>query len=260
MSNANPSYDPIANEYAEFVNDYHDLTKVGGIATQRLLAAVERFLGGLNEQIILDLGCGEGHLARRLATYCDQVIGVDISGRLLDIALTRTQSENVMYLLDDAQVLGKLSDDSVDTVVSNLALMDIPDLGTTMRAVRRVLKPHGFFIFSLTHPCFQSPHTKILHDESGIAVGRKIVQYAKEGFWRSDNPNGIRGRVGAYHRTLSTYLNTLLSTGFSLRYIEEPTLQDANDELVHHQVQRELPSVMVMVAQLLLYPTLPNVP
>lgn len=41
-------------------------------------------------------------------------------------------------------------------------------------------------------------------------------------FWRSDNPQGVRGQVGAYHRTLATYLNSLIQAGFQIEHLREP--------------------------------------
>ncbi|HAL49192.1 MAG TPA: class I SAM-dependent methyltransferase, partial [Dehalococcoidia bacterium] len=48
------------------------------------------------------------------------------------------------------------------------------------------------------------------------------VDYFAEGFWRSENPDGVRGKVGAHHRTLSTYLNGLVEAGLSLERLVEP--------------------------------------
>jgi hypothetical protein len=53
-------------------------------------------------------------------------------------------------------------------------------------------------------------------------ISRRASSDFDEGFWRSANPDGIRGRVGNYHRTLSTYLNTLAGFGFHLDAFEEP--------------------------------------
>jgi hypothetical protein len=102
-----------------------------------------------------------------------------------------------------------------------MALMDIPDLAATYQAIHRVLRAGGWFVFSITHPCFQSPHAQWIPSDDGT-VSRRIVTYFEEGFWRSGNPDGVRGKVGAYHRTLSSYLNELLRTGFDLARIVEP--------------------------------------
>jgi hypothetical protein len=71
------------------------------------------------------------------------------------------------------------------------------------------------------HPCFEAPHATWTTTEPG-QLGRTITGYFDEGFWRSTNAEGIRGKVGAYHRTLATYLNLLLAMGFRLDRVEEP--------------------------------------
>lgn len=244
------SYDPIAEEYAKFAADHNDPSTVVGIATQALLSVLEGSVGMLDGQRICDLGCGEGHLSRRLASVGVQVVGIDISKRLLDIATSRTDTDNITYIHDDAQVLETIPDRSFDAVVSNLALMDIPDLGATYKSVKRVLKEEGFFVFSMTHPCFQTPHTEILCNDSGSIVGRIISDYAVEGFWRSDNPTGIRGKVGAVHRTLATYINTLVDHDFNLCHMEEPTLPVVDYSSIGQEIQMSIPSVLILSARL----------
>ena len=54
------------------------------------------------------------------------------------------------------------------------------------------------------------------------SVSRAVQAYFEEGFWRSDNIHGVRGHVGAYHRTLSTYINGLANAGFKIERVVEP--------------------------------------
>ena len=48
--------------------------------------------------------------------------------------------------------------------------------------------------------------------------------YSAEGWWRSvgHNPDGVRIRIGAHHRTLATYLNALIGAGLVLDRVVEP--------------------------------------
>jgi len=101
-----------------------------------------------------------------------------------------------------------------------MALMDILDLATTCRAVRRALRSAGWFVFSITHPCFQTSVSRWAEGNNGIA--RVVGAYFVEGAWRSDNPAGVRGQVGAYHRTLSTYIKTLADAGLWVERLREP--------------------------------------
>ena len=236
------SYDSIADYYQAFVEAGHnDPTAVLGIAKQALLNQ----LGNVNQQTICDLGCGQGHLIPHLQS-AKQIIGIDLSEGLLDIARANNPLEQVTFIQDDAQHLSTQADATFDVVVSNLALMDIPDLQAVYQAVHRILRHGGRFIFSLTHPCFQSPHAQFERREETVYLS--LHRYKTEGFWKSTNTSGIRGQVGANHRTLSTYINSLISTGFQLASITEPTIPNAIYEQASVTAQIEIPSVMVISA------------
>jgi ubiquinone/menaquinone biosynthesis C-methylase UbiE len=181
--------------------------------------------GDVAGQRLCDLACGQGVIARELTRRGAQVVGTDLSGRLLTIARRYEQAEprGIAYLRADAQALGAVRDAVFDGVVCSLALMDIPDLGATARTVARVLRPGSWFVFSITHPCFQGPASRGIEvfQEDGTPV-REASGYFKEGFWRSDYAQGVRGQVGAHHRTLSTYLNSMTEAGLILERVVEP--------------------------------------
>jgi ubiquinone/menaquinone biosynthesis C-methylase UbiE len=215
-------YDPIVDEYVAFVRaGLHDENSVLAIATRSLVS----LLGTPTDLDVCDLACGEGHLTRLLARQCGSVIGVDMSAKLLDRARRQPTSIKAQYLQEDAQHLNSLPDSYFDVVVSNLALMDIPDLGGVFQSVARVLRSEGRFLFSITHPCFEAPHASTHTDAKGTFQARVIPRYIEEGAWASRNPEGIRSKVGAMHRTLATYLNSLIAAGFQLEQVVEPVGQ-----------------------------------
>ena len=172
---------------------------------------------------ICDLACGQGTTARKLAQRGANVVGVDVSAKLLAIAQREEQHEprGITYIHDDAQTLTTLNDATFDGVLCNMALMDIPDMDAVFQQVCRILYPSGLFVCSITHPCFQTPKSQWITTEQG-SVSRAVQDYFEEGFWRSDNVNGVRGQVGAYHRTLSTYINSLANARFMIERIVEP--------------------------------------
>jgi SAM-dependent methyltransferase len=238
------AYDAIVDDYAAFVGtNLVDAASVLGVATRGLLGLA----GPVAGLAVCDLGCGEGHLARYLAGQGAQVVGVDISAALLQLARARS-GPAVRFVQDDAQQLQTLAAGAYDLVVSNLALMDSPDLAATYTAVQRVLRPGGRFVFAVTHPCFQAPGTRIETDAAGNFRARAVARYTEEGFWRSDNPAGIRGKVGAYHRTLATYLNTLLAAGFVLTRLAEPGPPPGEYADPYSQAQVQVPAVLVVEA------------
>jgi len=212
---AAPVYDEIAGWYDESV-------RAAGSLAERVASYVLELAGEVAGQQVCDLACGQGLVARYLARRGARVTGIDLSAKLLEVARRCEEAERqgILYQRGDAQTLADVPDATFDGVVCNLALMDIPDLASTFRTAQRILRPSGWFVFSITHPCFQLPASRDPdQDDAAPEAGR----YFREGFWRSGYPHGVRGKVGAYHRTLSTYLNALSDATFILERVVEPS-------------------------------------
>lgn len=64
----------------------------------------------------------------------------------------------------------------------------------------------------------------------------------------SPPPGGVRSRVGAYHRMLSTYLNTLVAAGFALERIIEPIADGQRASQVPGD--QEVPSLLLICVHL----------
>jgi ubiquinone/menaquinone biosynthesis C-methylase UbiE len=231
------TYDDIAEWYDRWVS--------GDVRRDPLFAAVAGLLGPLAGARICDLACGQGRVARYLAELGARVVGIDASSNLLAIAgrNERAAPRGVAYLRDDAQRLGALRDAVFDGVVCQMALMDIPDLGGTIRAVARVLRSGGWFVFSTFHPCFQTPTSGEEAAPDGT-LRRTVGGYWDEGFWRSDTRPGPPGKVGAHHRTLSTYVNTLVEAGLAIERVAEPV---AFGEMAERRpIWKEVPATLVV--------------
>lgn len=96
--------------------------------------------------------------------------------------------------------------------------MDIDDLAGTLSTVTTVLRQGGWFVASIVHPCF--PGT-----ERGRSSWPPGEGYEREGWWTSPehDPDGVRIRVGATHRKLSTLLNAPLDARLEAeRFVEPP--------------------------------------
>ena len=237
-------YDRHADYYVDFVDGQR--SSADGIPAT-VLARLDALLGDrLQGARACDLACGEGYLSRHLAAHgAAAVVGVDTSAELIAVARQRAAGASVSFEVDDAQVLGSLADGSFDVAVSQLALMDIPDHVAMFRATRRVLKDGGVFAFSILHPCFHAPFREpdeapYLAGDDGQPTARIVRRYTTEGHWSSGG-TGVRGRVGAYHRTLSTLVNDLLAAGFRIEAFDEPVLAGAG-------LWAEVPPVLIVVA------------
>lgn len=173
--------------------------------------------------------------------------GIDLAENLLTLARQYEEQEpqGIVYQQDDAQSAHLLPNGTFDGVVCVLALMDIPDLQAVFQTARRILKPGGWLIFAVTHPCFEAPHAQWFTTNDG-QIGRFVRGYFQEGNWKSER-GGVRSRVGAYHRILSTYLNTLVAANFTLERMIEPMATGERAEQVPGN--REVPSLLFMRAQ-----------
>lgn len=199
---------------------------------------------------VCDLCCGEGYLGRHLiANGAREVLGIDASAELLERATARASLSNLTYRRDDAQELASLADGTFDVVASQLAMMDVADHRALFAAVRRVLVPGGVFVFSTLHPCFKARPFHVrdapenLLDEEGRPIGVVVRRYASEGYFESGG-DGVRGRMGSYHRMLSSYVNDLIRAGFVLERLEEPLDGPGNGAL-----SSEVPMVLVIAAR-----------
>jgi ubiquinone/menaquinone biosynthesis C-methylase UbiE len=200
---------------------YDQLVSGGSGPHDTALGCTLGLVGDVGGLVVLDIACGQGLASRSLAAAgAAEVVGLHNSEAMLELARLHGGPPNLRYIRGDAQDLIGIDDESVDGVVCQLGLMDIPDLEAVLAAVHRVLRPHGWFVYVIGHPCFLAPEARTVQDAAGRR-GRWISDYFTERFWRSSNPQGVR-RAGNFHRTLASYINALIDCGFALERVEEP--------------------------------------
>jgi 2-polyprenyl-3-methyl-5-hydroxy-6-metoxy-1,4-benzoquinol methylase len=197
-----------------------------------LWPAVERLLALRPGERVLDIACGNGLTSRRLAAQGAQVIAFDFAEAMIAHARERTttDAERIRYLVldatDEAALLG-LGEGQFDAALSNMALFDMAEIEPLFRALPRLLRPGGRFVFSVIHPCFNSLH--IAHvAEMEDREGEIVTTYSVKVF-RYMTPSiahglAIRGQPKAqlyFHRPLQLLLGTGLQAGFVLDGLEE---------------------------------------
>ncbi|WP_201362462.1 class I SAM-dependent methyltransferase [Dictyobacter formicarum] len=237
------TYDDIAEWYDQWIGAH-------SMREDRFFSAIEALIGEVSGQRICDLACGQGRVARYLVDLGARVVGVDLSSKLLAIARhhEKTEPRGIDYVQADARSLDDKMLGMFDGVVCSMALMDIPDLAPTLHSVARILRPGGWFAFSILHPCFHTSQSGEMETPEGTI--RIIGRYFSEGYWRSDARPGPPGKVGAYHRTLSTYVNALTDAGLQLVRLSEPGPTSAVPDSpslsrIDRPVWAEVPSVLV---------------
>ncbi|MBN1311598.1 MAG: class I SAM-dependent methyltransferase [Anaerolineae bacterium] len=182
----------------------------------------------------LDIGCGEGHNTRLLAGQGARVTAFDISSIFICHAreLESQQTSGIDYHIASAVEL-PFADATFDFATAFMSLMDIPETDLVLAEAYRVLKPGGFLQFSITHPCYDTPHRRKLCDKNSLTYAYEVGDYFRrldgdviEWLFSAAPPEVREGlpefRIPRFTRTLSQWLNLLLETGFLLERIAEP--------------------------------------
>ena len=168
-------------------------------------------------RLVLDVGCGEGRFCRALRTDGSSVVGVDPTPALLDAARARDASGQLVRGVAESL---PFPDERFDLVVSYLSLIDIPDLGSAIREIVRVLRPGGALLIANLNAFNTSGADRgWVKDQDGREAYYPVDHYLSErAMWIE-----YRGiRIVNYHRPLSTYFKLLLNSGLTLTYFDEP--------------------------------------
>lgn len=169
---------------------------------------------------VLDLGCGYGwHCMYAAQNGAKEVLGTDISEKMLQVARSKNTFENVKYEKAAMEDL-TLPPEYFDVVISSLAFHYVKDFESIVRKVYDCLKHGGKFVFSVEHPVFTAYGSQDwYYDSDGNIMHFPVDNYYYEG---EREAVFLGEKVTKYHRTLTTYLNTLLQCGFSIQSIVEP--------------------------------------
>lgn len=211
---------------------------------------------------VLDIGAGNGALARKLAGLGAEVVAFDFSEVFIERARARTSEHadridyHVLDATDRAALLG-LGDHRFDAAVSTMALMDIPDIEPLAATLPSLLKPQGRFVFTVMHPCFNSRGTHMfaeswLSDEGETTVsGMKIVRYLNVGVGLGGGIPGEPNPHLYYHRPLHQLLGTFFSHGFVLDGLLEPSFEAGGDPMTWPGMGDQIPPVLAVRLRML---------
>lgn len=173
------------------------------LVTNAAIIAAVRDCGGRR---VLDVGCGEGWLARALSAHGHDVTGVDASAALIKEARALGGGEFFVMSYDEIAISAHF-----DTIVANFSLLD-DRTGDLLRALKPLLEKDGRLLIQTTHPLFTG-------SEGIYADGWRTETFGNlPGEWRESMP--------WYFRTLGSWIRILTGSGYRILEVREPMYPD----------------------------------
>lgn len=216
------------NKYddSSFFNQYSQMTRsVEGLNGAGEWHILQKMLPDFAGKRVLDLGCGFGwHCIYAVEHGATCVTGIDISEKMLEEARKRNSSPLIEYkcmAIEDFD----FQPNSYDVVISSLTFHYLESFENISCKINTCLKSGGSFVFSVEHPIFTAyGNQDWYYDQSGARIHWPVDRY----FTESKRTAVFLGEeVTKYHKTLTTYINGLLQTGFEICELIEPQPNDA---------------------------------
>jgi 2-polyprenyl-3-methyl-5-hydroxy-6-metoxy-1,4-benzoquinol methylase len=224
-------WDEKMGEGNDFVNvlQWPAILRLLDAATGSPVPAAQRPLHG---QHILDIATGNGLTARRLAALGATVSAFDFSKELICLAKARNTGDvsikyHVLDATDEPAMLKTFSGDKFDSALCNMGLFDMAYVEPLFHTLPKLLKPGGTFVFSLTHPAFNTASSTHVVEEIddgdqikttySVKLSRYMTPYQAHGLALRNQP---KAQI-YFERPLQYYFNLGFQNGFVLDGFEE---------------------------------------
>ncbi len=172
-------------------------------------------LGDVRGLRIMELGCGDGQLARTvLSVSCRSYAGIDNSARMVAAAREALTGTEAVVTQGDIAAFSAAAN-SYDLVVSCMALHYVADLQAVLDACRACLSPGGRVLFSVVHPVITSHETP---SDGAKRTSWLVDDYFEPGPRERD---WMGSTVVWHHRTVEAHVTALVAAGFTLDALRE---------------------------------------
>ena len=171
---------------------------------------------------LLELGCGEGRVARDLADRGYEVTGLDVAPTLVDAA--RAEDPRSTFVVGDAAA-APFDDGSFDVVVSYNSLIDLRDMRRVVAEAGRVLRAGGHFCACVPHPFSDAGEFASDDPEAPFVVDGSYL--AESDYELVSDRDGIRFRFACRRYPLESYARALEDAGLVIEALREPPLPGA---------------------------------
>lgn len=211
------------NKYddSRFFAQYSQMSRsVQGLQGAGEWHVLQQMLPDFSGKRVLDLGCGFGwHCRYAMEHGATQVVGIDLSANMLNKAKEINNLPGIEYLQMSVEDYS-YPEEAFDVVISSLTFHYVQDFFTVSKKVNHSLTAGGSFVFSVEHPLFTAyGNQDWYYDAEGNILHWPVDRYFMEG---KREAVFLGEKVVKYHKTLTTYINSLLMNGFTIKELIEP--------------------------------------
>ena len=161
---------------------------------------------------VLDIGCGEGWLARELNKTGINVLGIDAIPEL--VAAATEEGGGIFKVTSYDELIEGAIKEKFDIIVCNFSLLGKESVNNIFKYISCLLNNGGFFIVQTIHPVTACSDSK-------------YIDGWREGSWAGFN-HSFTNPAPWYFRTIETWKNLFLHNGFLLNKIIEPLNKATN--------------------------------
>lgn len=166
----------------------------------------------------IEVGCGEGRVARDLAERGHRVVGSDPARTLIRHA--RDADTAGSYVVADGAAVPCASG-AFDLVVAYNSLQVVADMPSTVREAARLLRPGGHLCLIVSHPAMDLGH--FVSTASGVVFAVSPAYFESTRVDDSIEMDGLIVTCHGWTYTLEDYVNAFESAGLAVEALREPT-------------------------------------
>jgi ubiquinone/menaquinone biosynthesis C-methylase UbiE len=217
-----------------------------------VLPGALRLLDLKSDSKLLDIGCGQGVLAKKIPQEI-LYTGIDLAKSLVILAQKADTNPKHTYIVADATQPLSVEDRSFTHAAALLSLQNMKQTGDAIKQVSKKLVAGGKFVIILNHPAFRIPR------QSGWGVGDNKLQYRYINRYMSALEIPITMHPGekpseltwSFHQPISYYAESLKTNGFLIETIEEWTsdrISEGRAARMENRSRSEIPLFMAISA------------